>query len=140
MTRALLLVPILAASLGMSSEARADFASCVRGIRSEAIAHGIPAAAFDQATAGVQPDMKILDLQKNQPEFKTPIWDYMAGLVDDERPSIKRKRKSVVALGKASGSSWWFALSVSIEGLSLPFLVARRCIRQNTVPLRTAGQ
>jgi len=29
--------------------------------------------------------MKVLEFQTNQPEFKTPIWDYMAGLVDDER-------------------------------------------------------
>ena len=39
------------------------------------------AAAFDK----LQPDPKVLDFETNQPEFKTPIWDYMAGLVDDER-------------------------------------------------------
>jgi lytic murein transglycosylase len=27
----------------------------------------------------------VLDFQTSQPEFKTPIWDYMSGLVDDER-------------------------------------------------------
>ena len=83
--RALLFVPLLAASLALPGAARADFASCLAAMRNEAAHSGIPAAVFDQATAGVQPDMKILDLQKNQPEFKTPIWDYLAGLVDDER-------------------------------------------------------
>jgi lytic murein transglycosylase len=29
--------------------------------------------------------MKVLELMNNQPEFKTPIWDYLAMLVDDER-------------------------------------------------------
>ena len=29
--------------------------------------------------------MTILELQNNQPEFKTPIWDYLAALVDEER-------------------------------------------------------
>ena len=29
--------------------------------------------------------MKVLDFQKQQPEFKTPIWDYVDALVDDER-------------------------------------------------------
>ena len=29
--------------------------------------------------------MKVLDLQKQQPEFKTPVWDYVDSLVDDER-------------------------------------------------------
>ena len=27
----------------------------------------------------------MLDLQKQQPEFKTPVWDYVDGLVDDDR-------------------------------------------------------
>jgi lytic murein transglycosylase len=31
--------------------------------------------------------MKVLDFQKDQPEFKTPIWDYLASLVDEERVS-----------------------------------------------------
>ena len=31
--------------------------------------------------------MKVLDFQKQQPEFKTPVWDYVEGLVDDERVS-----------------------------------------------------
>jgi lytic murein transglycosylase len=80
-----LVLSLVAASLALSCAARADYASCLASIRSDALQHGISASAFDAATAGVQPDMKVLDLQKNQPEFKTPIWDYMAGLVDDER-------------------------------------------------------
>ena len=29
--------------------------------------------------------MKVLEFEKQQPEFKTPIWDYVEGLVDEER-------------------------------------------------------
>ena len=29
--------------------------------------------------------MRVLEFETNDPEFKTPIWDYMAVLVDDER-------------------------------------------------------
>ena len=68
-----------------ASAARADFASCVGSIRSEASRAGVSRATLDAAFGGLQPDMKVLDFQKSQPEFKTPIWDYMAGLVDDER-------------------------------------------------------
>jgi lytic murein transglycosylase len=85
MARALLLASILSCSLALSGQARADFTSCLASIRGEAAQRGVQAAIFDAATLGVQPDMKILDLQKNQPEFKTPIWDYLAGLVDDQR-------------------------------------------------------
>ena len=65
--------------------AQSDFRSCLAGLRGQAAAEGISAAAFDRAFAGVQPDMSVLELMDNQPEFKTPIWDYMAALVDEER-------------------------------------------------------
>ncbi len=35
--------------------------------------------------------MKVIELENTQPEFKTPIWDYMAGLVDDERVADGKK-------------------------------------------------
>ncbi|NJR20523.1 MAG: hypothetical protein HC777_03010 [Hyphomonadaceae bacterium] len=31
------------------------------------------------------PDPEIIAASQVQPEFRTPIWDYLAGLVDDER-------------------------------------------------------
>jgi lytic murein transglycosylase len=65
--------------------AQSDFRSCLAGLRGQAAAEGISAAAFDRAFSGVQPDMSVLELMDNQPEFKTPIWDYMAALVDEER-------------------------------------------------------
>ena len=45
---------------------------------------GVSAATFEAATNGLQPN-DVLDFQNNQPEFSTPPWDYLAGLVDDER-------------------------------------------------------
>ncbi|HRP73560.1 MAG TPA: lytic murein transglycosylase [Luteimonas sp.] len=60
--------------------------ACVANrLRPQAIARGIPGAAFDRFMAGVTPDRSVLDLLNAQPEFTTPIWDYLAGLVDDER-------------------------------------------------------
>ena len=35
--------------------------------------------------SGVTPDMKVIEAMNNQPEFKTPIWDYLGTLVDDEK-------------------------------------------------------
>ena len=60
--------------------------ACVTGrLRPQAIARGIPGDAFDRYMAGVTPDRSVLDLLDAQPEFTTPIWDYLAGLVDDQR-------------------------------------------------------
>jgi lytic murein transglycosylase len=41
--------------------------------------------AFEQHTAGLTPDMQIMDLLDAQPEFTKAPWDYLATLVSDER-------------------------------------------------------
>ena len=71
--------------------ARADFAECLAGLRGPASAAGVSTATFDAQTRGLQPSDAASFLD-NQPEFKTPIWDYMAGLVDDERVADGRAR------------------------------------------------
>ena len=82
-----LLLPLAAAVAAalLAVPARADFAACVAELRGAAEHAGISSETVDLAFRGLQPDMKVLDFQKQQPEFKTPIWDYMAALVDDER-------------------------------------------------------
>ncbi len=81
-------VPLCLAALSAvvaSAPARADFSSCVGSLKAEAARAGISSATIDQAFNGLKPDQKVLDLQQVQPEFKTPIWDYVDGLVDEER-------------------------------------------------------
>ncbi|NYZ61391.1 lytic murein transglycosylase [Luteimonas sp. SJ-16] len=63
----------------------AAFARCLSGIRADAAKQGVPADAFQRLTSDLQPDMSVLPLLDAQPEFTTPLWDYLAGLVDDER-------------------------------------------------------
>jgi lytic murein transglycosylase len=77
----------LAGLLAIASPAKADFSSCVANLRADAARAGISEATIGRAFNGLQPDTKVLEFQKQQPEFKTPIWDYVAGLVDDERVS-----------------------------------------------------
>ncbi|WP_219924921.1 lytic murein transglycosylase, partial [Halomonas sp. ND22Bw] len=71
--------------LTLSAPARADFQDCLAGLQAQAAAQGISAQTFRSATAGIAYDEKVLELSQAQPEFKTPIWDYMAALVDEER-------------------------------------------------------
>lgn len=68
----------------------AAFARCLDGIRSDAAKQGIPADAFARLTGDLQPDMSVLPLLDSQPEFTTPLWDYLAGLVDEQRVSEGR--------------------------------------------------
>lgn len=78
--------PPAAVAVGVPTPAQAaTFATCLARMRPQAAAAGIPAATFDRLAGTVVPDMSVLPLLDAQPEFTTPIWDYLAALVDDER-------------------------------------------------------
>ena len=62
-----------------------SFDTCIKGLRQSVVSQGITAAVFDRATAGIEPDPDVLKAFSFQPEFSTAIWDYLAGLVDQER-------------------------------------------------------
>ncbi|MFZ9500994.1 MAG: lytic murein transglycosylase [Beijerinckiaceae bacterium] len=68
-----------------AARAQADYQSCVAALRADAIGRGVAAATFDRAMAGVTPDPKVIESLQFQPEFKTPIWDYLAALVDEQK-------------------------------------------------------
>jgi lytic murein transglycosylase len=99
--RALSAATLIASAL--ASHARADFSSCVASLKSEAAAQGISAPTLKAAFDGLQPDRKVLEFETSQPEFKTPIWDYLAALVDDERVADGKAamQKNAAALAKA---------------------------------------
>ncbi len=85
MSRIALLCLAALAAAAAAAPARADFSACVTALQADAARAGVSNRTLDQAFDGLQPDMKVLEFQKAQPEFKTPIWDYMDGLVDEER-------------------------------------------------------
>ena len=80
-----LLAPLLL-SFALPAVADPQYQACVSDrLKPQAVARGIPAADFDRYMEGVSADRSVLDLLDAQPEFTTPIWDYLAGLVDDQR-------------------------------------------------------
>jgi membrane-bound lytic murein transglycosylase B len=65
--------------------AAADFGNCIAGLEPAAERRGISRDAFEQLTAGLTPDLSIMDLLDAQPEFNKSPWDYLDALVSDER-------------------------------------------------------
>ena len=63
----------------------ANFPNCIANMWPDAAKRGISRAAFDQFTAGLEPDVKIMDFVDAQPEFTKAFWDYVDMLVTDER-------------------------------------------------------
>ncbi|WP_141678558.1 lytic murein transglycosylase [Pseudomonas sp. AU12215] len=82
---------LLPAALAQAAQGD-DFGSCLNRLQGAAQAKGVSAASFAQFTQGLQPDMTVLPLLDAQPEFTTPIWDYLAGLVDDQRVADGKAR------------------------------------------------
>jgi lytic murein transglycosylase len=89
--RALATTALAASALAAATPASADFDSCVAGIRAAAVSQGVSGSVFDRAMANVTPDMKVIEAMNNQPEFRTPIWDYLGALVDEERVAEGRQ-------------------------------------------------
>ena len=98
------ILPLLGlAGMLTAGPARASFDACLAGIQAQAAQQGVSAQAFRAATAGISFDDKVIELSQAQPEFKTPIWDYMAALVDEERVEDGRAamRQHAAALAQA---------------------------------------
>lgn len=75
---------ILATSTAFAQSA-SNFPSCLQSLQAEASRSGISTATYSKLTSHLDPDLSILEKLNYQPEFRQPIWDYMASLVDEQR-------------------------------------------------------
>lgn len=62
-----------------------EFSRCLADLKPAAQAAGVRGDTFDRHVEGLAADLTVIDKLNFQPEFRTPIWDYLAGLVDEER-------------------------------------------------------
>ncbi|MEX8493733.1 lytic murein transglycosylase [Sphaerotilus sp.] len=62
-----------------------EFPRCLADLKPAALAAGVRSDTFERHTQGLVADLTVIDKLNFQPEFQTPIWDYLAGLVDVER-------------------------------------------------------
>nr|WP_298891719.1 lytic murein transglycosylase [uncultured Acinetobacter sp.] len=85
-------------------QAANNFQSCLADLRSSAIAKGVSGATYDRYTQSLTPDYSVIDKLNYQPEFSTDIWDYLSGLVDQERVDDGQKNMAQhrSALNRAS--------------------------------------
>lgn len=88
--------------------AGASLGSCVANLKSAAIRAGVSRSVADKALTGVKYDEKVIRFSRSQPEYRTPIWDYMAFLVDPERIAdgkamLKKHDRTLRAVEKRYG-------------------------------------
>ena len=65
--------------------AAANFHNCLEGLWPLAARRGVSRRTFEAHIAGLEPDLRIMDLLDAQPEFTKSFWDYLDLLVSEER-------------------------------------------------------
>lgn len=65
--------------------AAANFHSCIERLWPAAARRGISRSVYQANTTSLTPDLRIMDLLDNQPEFTKSFWDYLDILVTNER-------------------------------------------------------
>ncbi|QIC68577.1 lytic murein transglycosylase [Acinetobacter schindleri] len=82
----------LSSSPGIYTPSSSSFQSCLAGLKPQALSKGVHAATYDRYTQNLTPDYSVIERLNYQPEFSTPIWDYLSGLVDEERVQQGRQK------------------------------------------------
>ena len=95
----------------------ADFETCVSRLRQQAVKAGVSERTVNAALGSVSFDEKAVRFSRAQPEYKTPIWDYLAFLVDKERISdgkamLKKHARTLAAVEEAYGVDRYIVLAV----------------------------
>ncbi|KRA98323.1 hypothetical protein ASD83_14970 [Devosia sp. Root685] len=67
--------------------AQSDFSAFLASLKNEAVASGVSASSYDALTSGLTPDPRVPKLVETQPEFTTPVWDYIETRVNAGRIS-----------------------------------------------------
>jgi membrane-bound lytic murein transglycosylase B len=98
----------LATIAGAIAQPVESFSDFLRGFESRAVAAGVSRDFYRLATENLTPDPSVPDLVTTQPEFATPMWEYIEGRVSAGR--IERGRRGIAnndvlfeAVGRAYG-------------------------------------
>ncbi|MBZ8132822.1 lytic murein transglycosylase [Afifella sp. IM 167] len=76
----------LCAGLALPAPAlAASFSACVDTLTRQVVAEGVSRRVAERALGAARYDEEVMRKARAQPEFKTPIWDYMGFLVDEQR-------------------------------------------------------
>lgn len=87
----ILLLMLLLLLVPSSSEADEDFSAWLTEFRIEAVSRGISNETIESALTGIEPIERVIELDRNQPEFKLTFSTYMKKVVTSTRVSRGRR-------------------------------------------------
>jgi lytic murein transglycosylase len=126
-------------------EAAANFGTCVAGMWPDAARRNITRANFERFTAGLTPDLRIMDLMDSQPEFTKSIWDYLDILVNDTRIAKGREvlakyKPQFDAVEKLYGVDRFIIASIWGVESNYSTMMGDRSVLQSTATLACIGR
>lgn len=87
-----------AAGQPQEEPSRTAFRACLDQLQPQAQARGVSSTLYQRLTARLEPNGQVLALLDRQPEFVTPIWQYLANLVDRDRIALAQAQLAAHAL------------------------------------------
>lgn len=126
-------------------EAAANFDNCVAGLWPDAARRGISEQNYRDITAGLTPDLRLMDLMDSQPEFTKSIWDYLDILVNENRMAkgreILEKYKTIFdAAGKTYHVDRYIIASIWGIESNYSTMIGDRDVVRSTATLACVGR
>ena len=85
-----------------TSSGNGDFDAWGDDFARPAVARGRDPAVLGRLLSGIRPDDRVIELDRRQPEFVAPVWDYVNNRVTERRINDGRALKSVAWFLKPS--------------------------------------
>jgi membrane-bound lytic murein transglycosylase B len=125
--------------------AAANFRGCLASLWPQAERRGVTRDVYDAITAGLTPDLRIMDLMDSQPEFTKSFWDYLDILVNDARIEngraiLARHRATFDAVEKAYGVDRHFIAAIWGVESNYSTQIGERSVIRSTATLACIGR
>ena len=125
--------------------AAANFHDCVEGLWPAAARRGVSRSLFKTSVASLTPDLRIMDLLDNQPEFTKSFWDYLDILVTNERIEqgralLEKYRSSFDAVERAYGVDPYTIAAIWGVETNYGTLTGDRSVVRSTATLACIGR
>jgi membrane-bound lytic murein transglycosylase B len=126
-------------------QAAANFDNCVAAMWPDAARRNISRESFERFTAGLTPDLRIMDLMDSQPEFTKSIWDYLDILVNDNRlakgrETLAKYKPQFDAVEKAYGVDRYIIAAIWGIESNYSTQIGDRSVLQSTATLACIGR
>jgi peptidoglycan lytic transglycosylase B len=125
--------------------AAANFHDCIDRLWPAAAHRGVSRSVFQKYAGSLTPDLRIMDLLDNQPEFTKSLWDYLDILVTAERIEqgralLEKYRSNFDAVERAYGVDRYTIAAIWGVETNYGTLIGERPVIRSTATLACIGR